>query len=293
LTDVALRGWCTLDNALFAPEMLPVVGRPEAWRLVSTLCPPEVAPVVDLAHAEWMAGSSHAHPYRELLLVLGGEGRHGYLGRVFPLSPGTMFFFEAHEEHDTFWPPWAPPADHLWVGLIQDHFIARRVSVRDGRERPGGWQEVITADEAGLIGERAFGAPPGASWPPEVRAMRVRAAAAALVASLVARGYARPSGPGASPQERVIDAVRRHIAETAGHGASLDSLARLSGYSKYHFLRLFQCHTGVSVHAYIDRCRLERTRQMLADGHTQAEVADVLGFSCPSAFSRWYRPRRG
>lgn len=281
-----------MDNTLFAREMLAVLHRPESWRLVSRLCPPQVAPVADEAHAAWMAGSSHSHPYRELLLVLGGEGRHGYLGEVFPLSPGTLFFFEAHEEHDTFWPPWAPAADHLWVGLVRDHFIARSISVRDGRERPGGWQEVVTADEAGLVGERSFGAPPGASWPAELRAMRVRAATEALVAALVARGYARSTDHGASPRERVIDAVRRHIEETAGQGASLDSLARLSGYSKYHFLRLFQRQTGMSVHGYIDRCRLERTRRMLADGHAQVEVAEALGFSCPSAFSRWYRARR-
>ncbi len=282
-----------MENALFAPEALGLLLRPASWRLVSTLCPSEIAPVEDPAHAAWMAGNSHAHPYRELLLVLGGSGRHGYLGRVYPLSPGAVFVFEAHEEHDSLWPAWAPAAEHLWVGIVHDRFIARLVSVREGRECPGGWQEVVPAAETGLAGERSFGPPPGADWSGPLRAMRVRAAVAAVVAALVARGAAPPAECEPSPRAQVIEAVQRHIEETAGRGASLESLARLSGYSKYHFVRLFRRHTGLSVHECIDRCRLERTRAMLAAGRTQVEVAEALGFSCPSAFSRWYRPRRG
>ena len=74
-----------------------------------------------------------------------------------------------------------------------------------------------------------------------------------------------------------------------GRGVTLDMLARISGYSKFHFLRLFQRCTGQTVHTYIDHCRRQRVEAMLQQGCAKKEIAAALGFSCPAAFSRWLK----
>jgi transcriptional regulator GlxA family with amidase domain len=93
-------------------------------------------------------------------------------------------------------------------------------------------------------------------------------------------------------QRNKMEAIRRHIQETGGVDASLDHLARVAGYSKFHFLRLFRQHTGRSVHECVNQSRLRKVEEQLADGLALKAIAVKLGFSCPAAFSRWYRAFR-
>jgi AraC family transcriptional regulator len=279
-----------VSSPLLSPAALNLLLAPECWRLISHAAGTGVAPVSDPRHLAWMAGNTHAHPYREVLFVLGGEGSHGYRGEVYSLGPGVVFVFGSGEPHDSMWPDFAPAADHLWIGILGDHFIARALSVREGRLAPGGWQEVLSASEAGLAGEAAFACPP--LGPPALRQARLRGALELLLGALAARCYDTARAPRPPEHEGVMRALAGHIQETAGAGLTMDTLARLSGYSKFHFQRLFRQSLGLTVHAYVDVCRLERARQLQAAGQTQAQVAQALGFSCPAAFSRWYRPYR-
>ncbi|MBA2479933.1 MAG: helix-turn-helix transcriptional regulator, partial [Planctomycetes bacterium] len=92
--------------------------------------------------------------------------------------------------------------------------------------------------------------------------------------------------------EQAIEAIKRHIAQTAGNGVTLDQLARIAGFSKFHFLRVFKKHTGTTVHAYVNECRLQRVAELRAAGLTQKDIGARLGFSCPAAFSRWFKGRK-
>jgi AraC-like DNA-binding protein len=84
-------------------------------------------------------------------------------------------------------------------------------------------------------------------------------------------------------------AVHRHIHDTAGVGVTLDGLARLAGYSKFHLVRQYRRQTGLSLGAWIDRCRLERLHRLRREGRGFADIAAQLGFSGSSALSRWCR----
>jgi AraC-like DNA-binding protein len=70
-------------------------------------------------------------------------------------------------------------------------------------------------------------------------------------------------------------------------------LAEMSGYSKFHFLRIFRTHTGMYLHDYINFCRLERVARMQKNGCYKKEIASALGFSSLSAFSRWHKGMQG
>jgi AraC-like DNA-binding protein len=279
-----------LPDALFSPSALKLLLAPNRWRLVNRAAGSDLNPVDAPQHLAWMADNTHAHPYREVLFVLGGAGSHGYGGHVYPLAPGAVFVFDPGEPHDSMWPDFAPSADHLWIGVLGDHFIARALAVRDGRFAAGGWQEVLTASEAGLSGETAFADP--LAGPPALRRTRLRGALALLMTALAARSCGAAVAARPPEHDDVMRAVAGHIQETAGAGLTMDTLARLSGHSKFHFQRLFRQFTGLTVHSYVDVCRLERVRELQAAGIKQAEIAQALGFSCPAAFSRWYRPYR-
>jgi len=224
--------------------------------------------------------------------VLEGEGMHGLDGRIYPLAPGTVLVFNSFETHDCFLPEWATDCDHLWIMPIHDQFFIHRLRCRNGvcayQEE---WELLLSQEDTGLAPRRCLtGIGADSVLPAEFRRLRVQATVEGLIAAVVHALLSEASTENrTSFQERVIATTCRHIQTTAGKGINLDQLARISGYSKFHFLRLFQRFTGCSVHQYIDRCRLQRVEELEANGGSKTEIAETLGFSCQPAFSRWYR----
>ncbi len=83
------------------------------------------------------------------------------------------------------------------------------------------------------------------------------------------------------------------IATHLSEAEDLDVLAHLSGYSKFHFSRIFKACTGETVHTFIDACRLRKSSELLKRGVLCKEVAAALGFSSPAAYSNWRHRQRG
>jgi len=110
-----------------------------------------------------------------------------------------------------------------------------------------------------------------------------------LITALIDLGYTEEFGSNEEFRDNIIKVVEQHIRQTSGCGVTLDGLARLSGYSKFHLERLFKEHTGYSVHKYINLCRTAKFRHMKAEGHSMKEISLALGFTCQSSFSRWLK----
>ena len=87
----------------------------------------------------------------------------------------------------------------------------------------------------------------------------------------------------------MIKTIVRHIQESRGCGCRLESLARIAGYSKYHFLRLFQKHSGLSLQSCVNNSRAQAFRKMAAAGMPLRVISSDLGFAFPSALCRWRR----
>ncbi len=96
-----------------------------------------------------------------------------------------------------------------------------------------------------------------------------------------------PTQPLTSQQmKRVIDCVQAQCAQPL----SLEVLAQQTGYSPYHFARLFQCTTGETPHHFVLRQRIERAQRLLAETALPlARIAGESGFANQSAFTRVFR----
>jgi AraC-like DNA-binding protein len=107
-------------------------------------------------------------------------------------------------------------------------------------------------------------------------------------------GRLRDRGPAAS----FIDfRVRKSIvlmAEQLGSEIELDAVARDAGLSRPHFYKLFRRQTGVTPNIYLNTLRMERAIARL--GQTErsvTDIADELGFSCQSVFTRFFSSHVG
>jgi AraC-like DNA-binding protein len=235
------------------------------------------------------------HAHVEVLVALTGEGWYGLQDRLYPMRPGTVMLFDSHEPHQSGYPDFAGDQDHLWFSVVPAHLTARLLEVRKGRGIARIVATVVCEQEdVGVSLQRwAFAHADKADVPASVRRARLLSTVGGMVAAVQETGLRPMSAEGRRAfQHRILATVRRHVQETAGKGATLEHLARIAGYSKFHFHRLFREDCGETVQQYVDRCRQRRVAEALERGVPKKQISAELGFSCSAAFSRWLRSHR-
>lgn len=84
----------------------------------------------------------------------------------------------------------------------------------------------------------------------------------------------------------ICDYISAHCTEDL----TLDYVAELAGFSKYHFTRLFKQFTNISFYKYLNKKRIATAEKLLANPeYTVTDVALNSGFSSLSSFIRMFR----
>ena len=84
---------------------------------------------------------------------------------------------------------------------------------------------------------------------------------------------------------RVIDYLDAHCSEDL----SVDALARIACLSRFHFIRVFARHTGLTPHAWLMQHRARKAQQLLGQGQDIAEVAAQTGFADQSHLHKIFK----
>ena len=88
-----------------------------------------------------------------------------------------------------------------------------------------------------------------------------------------------------------INAVIGHVRENLNEDLSLDTLARVAGFSPFHFHRLFKSITGETINEMVIRLRLERAAALLRSTPALSitDAAFACGYKSVSVFSRAFK----
>ena len=88
----------------------------------------------------------------------------------------------------------------------------------------------------------------------------------------------------------VCSFISDHFAEEL----NLEDVAEMSGFSKYHFARLFKQFTGKTFYRYVNMKRIENAEKLLTEPSASiTEIAVRSGFSSPPAFVRMFKLIKG
>jgi AraC family transcriptional regulator len=92
-----------------------------------------------------------------------------------------------------------------------------------------------------------------------------------------------------------INAVIDHVRENLKDDLSLDMLARVAGFSPFHFHRIFKSITEETINEMVVRLRLERSVSLLraTPGLSVTAAAFECGFRSVSVFSRLFKKQYG
>ena len=84
--------------------------------------------------------------------------------------------------------------------------------------------------------------------------------------------------------------ICEYINEHCTEDLSLDDMANLAGFSKYHFSRLFKQFTNVTFYKYLNQKRIALAEKQLSDiNNSITDVAINSGFSSMSSFIRMFK----
>ncbi len=277
----------------FTEDELDVLLSPATWRIVTSFLEPEERTVRHEKHAQWMRSNQQTHKSTEIMLSLSGSSRFGYMGLTYPCRPGSLFLINPFEQHDYMYPPFHPDSRCLWIGISDTSAFATVFRI-EGRHVSTPYRTVLynTPFLQLFLGElSALGS--GAVKLTE----RVRRASLLSLLSMLISELVRGSIAGSEPETRefhkgIINVVAQNIQSAGGKGFRLENTAKFAGFSRFHFHRLFRKETGLTFHEYVDRCRIRKMQELRKSGMNKSQIADELGFSSLSVFSRWMNPRK-
>jgi AraC family transcriptional regulator len=93
---------------------------------------------------------------------------------------------------------------------------------------------------------------------------------------------------------RILRRIRDRIEAELDTELSLASLAKESGYSRAHFLRMFRSATGLTPHQYVLEMRVNTAQQLLRQSRmVLADIALQCGFSSQTHMNDVFRKRLG
>jgi len=89
---------------------------------------------------------------------------------------------------------------------------------------------------------------------------------------------------------RRLAIARGYIISNYNKSIRLEDIAGAACLSVNHFLRMFKLAYQRSPHQFLTMFRLQQARYYLKNtAHTVHEIADMVGFECPSSFIRLFR----
>jgi AraC-like DNA-binding protein/quercetin dioxygenase-like cupin family protein len=254
--------------------------------------------------APGVAAPTHTHDCVELVYVVKGSGIHHIDGEPFPLIRGDLYIIDEGAEH-TFRADTALSFYNilLKVGLYDQsererlgklsHLTAFLLD-RRGRLPAGARPKTTIAppqcDEMARLLERATGeiARKRTGW--ELLAKAWFTEFLVTVCRLSASGDQAAPDVGEGPVAVALGCIHERYAERL----TLDDLATVAGVSSGHLGEIFKERTGVTIHQYLNKLRVERARTLLAETDLSiTEICHRAGFEDSGYLTRVFKRATG
>ncbi len=104
---------------------------------------------------------------------------------------------------------------------------------------------------------------------------------------------AKEEGADLSHSMHRIRALMQYVDINYAEDISTEAAARFTGFSKYHFIRLFKLHTGYTFHDYLTLKRIHMASTLLMGDTAITDIAFQSGFNTLPSFCRAFKKYTG
>lgn len=237
----------------------------------------------------------HYHEFDKIVVFLSGAASYIVEGRTYRLQPWDVLFIRHHDIHRPVIDPIAPyERVVIW---IEPGYLSRvstkktdlsRCFAEAGRRqknlcRP--WPEMRTRLSRLIDDVEAADASNdfGSDVLFEATFLRLMVAFNRLMLTLP------DAQQDAFEYDPKISEILRYINENLSADLSIDAIAGRYYMSRYHFMRKFKEVTGYTAHNYVRQKRLAYASQLIANGASPSEAAELSGFTDYSSFLRAFK----
>jgi AraC family transcriptional regulator len=245
------------------------------------------AGVLDVPELQNVLVAIHVGPSAKISCRRGGESHSGSAvhGDIDIIPAHTAARWEMHDQHDTAL-LLSLPVPLLNTVAEEYKFDSRRVEIRNRFQiRDAQLENICWA----LKTEMESNYPSGRLYVDSL-AVSVASRLVSAHSSIAQRPAQQNGGLGGRRLKQTLAYIEDHLSEDL----SLSRIALVASISASHFKALFRESTGVPVHQYVIKRRLEHAKALLMKGDLSiAEIALATGFSHQSHLARHLRRTSG
>jgi len=271
-------------NSNVLPQILAYGETPDGVALQLRSDP---AGVLDVPELQNVLVAIHVGPSARISCRRGGESHSGSAvhGDIDIIPAHTAARWEMHDQHDTAL-LLSLPVPLLNTVAEEYKFDSRRVEIRNRFQiRDAQLENICWA----LKTEMESNYPSGRLYVDSL-AVSVASRLVSVHSSIAQRPAEQNGGLGGRRLKQTLAYIEDHLSEDL----SLSRIALVAGISASHFKALFRESTGVPVHQYVIKRRLEHAKTLLMKGDLSiAEIALATGFSHQSHLARHLRRTSG
>lgn len=223
-----------------------------------------------------------------LWLVVEGRGTMRVDGREYSLCSGDCFFFRQWRPNEGIGDPEHP----LVIPYVQFYCLDRRgrpfPPPDDESPLPPVYRKILHLDFFDALLQRSIDAQHAGDHSASVQWLRT------AVLEMIRQDELPVQTNMQREQLAMVDQMAQDIQRSPAEFGSVDSLAARAGYSKDHFIRLFQKYKKVTPGEFIIQSRMQAAVQMLRFSPLSiTQIAEELGYGDIYAFSKQFRQRMG
>lgn len=231
----------------------------------------------------WHGLRRGSRPFAIWQYTLSGCGELKYGDRIYKLGPGKAMLVKIPHNHCYYFPQSSQNDwEFIYLSLngsevlrLVDNIITKNGPVLSF---PQSSQVVDTAIE--IINSTINGQ--------HISCFKASSLAYRFAAELLESAESNPDSESRVPD--FINDVINFVMENLDKSIGIEDMAKVSGYSKYHFSRLFSEYMHISPGAFLSRARLNHARNLLqTKRYFIKETAGLCGFNDMSHFSAEFK----
>ncbi len=270
-----------MENKIFDRQTVELLLSPEKWQFITSRTQNSILEQEPVNSQEKELDS---HPMREILMAVSGKYTYAYNYKYYDCPPGTIFLIDSNMSHENYYTSDAIGLFHIWIYSGLKKTVIRCTRINQKKFEIFAWTATSVTSEIHL--NRLWDEYNDAetSFAQFCCLQKMRMALGIIFCRLLENPtYSNNQ----DYHQSIVDLTKDRIQKDFREGINIDQLARVAGYSRYHFVRIFKQYANCTVQEYIDSCRIDEMERLQQQNYSQKEIARELGFASPSAFSIW------
>lgn len=259
---------------------------PERWRIVSSdYQSPDVQEIKAPDYALKQVIESHENTC-EIMIALQGDYVFCFDGKYYQCLPGTIFFIDKNVEHECRYADEAGDVLHIWVYAHKNSTVLHLVSMHQNKLQTlvQAFMQPSTSPDLLELWKLWKEAKEAKKKEYYLQQLKLYLAYAFSVFLLQPERHSKEES-----KLELINLAMERIKADFNRGIRIENLARMLGYSKFHFMRLFKQYTGQTVMQFVNKCRFEKFRELKKLKKNNKEIAAELGFQDVHSYYKWNR----